>query len=95
MNAYIGTYKDHYGFFNFTISEYDGQLVTPNLPAFLSYKEDGLFQVVLFSNQQCVFYEVIAANNQWIYFDMIDSSGKSPGFIFPSLYGLDKLKRIS
>ena len=96
MDAYIGTFNDHYGVFNFTISEHDGQLaimISPTVSAFLSYKEDGLFQVVLFPYLQCVFYEVTAANNQWIYFDKVDSSGKSPGFVFPSLYGLDKFKR--
>ena len=57
-------------------------MILPTLPVFLSYK-GGLFQVV----------EVTAANYQWMYFDDINSSSKSPGFMFPGLYGLDKFHR--
>ena len=68
-------------------------LISPTVPAFLSYREDGLFQAVLPPLLPCVTYEVIGVNNQWMYFDKIDSSGKSPGFLFPALYGLDKFHR--
>ena len=68
-------------------------MVSPTLPVFLSFKGDGLFQVVLPPLLPCVSYEVTAANNQWMYFDKVDSSGKSPGFVFPGLYGLDKFHR--
>ena len=81
---------------NFTVFEQDEQLMmmlSPLLSVFLSYKEDGLFQVVLPPLLPCVIYEVIGANNEWIYFDKVDSSGKSPGFLFPGLYGLDKFHR--
>ena len=68
-------------------------MLSPTMPVFLSYKEDGLFQVKQPPSLPCVNYEVFAANNQWLYFDEIDSSGKSPGFIFPGFYGLYKFHR--
>ena len=68
-------------------------MVLPNLPVYLSYKGDGLFQTKLPSLLSCIFYEVIAVNNEWVYFDKVDSSGKSPGFLFPGVYGLDKFHR--
>ena len=92
----MGTYKDQFGVLNYTIAEYEGQLVTlisPTIPAFLSYKEDGAFQITLPPSLPCVTYEVTAANNQWMYFDEVDTTGKSPGFLFPGLYGLDKFHR--
>ena len=97
--AYIGTYKDEFGLLNFTILEYDGQLITltlyaSNLPVYLSYKEDGLFQLELPPTLPCLYYEVVGVNSQWMYFDEIDSTGKSPGFSFPGVYGLDKFHRI-
>lgn len=92
----MGTYKDKFGVLNITISEYEGQLMSmlsPTVPVFLSYKEDGVLQVVLPPLLPCVYYEVTAANNQWMYFDKVDSTGKSPGFLFPGMYGLDKFHR--
>ena len=68
-------------------------MVSPTIPVYLSYKGDGLFQTKLPPLFPCIIYEVIAADNEWMYFDKVDSSGKSPGFIFPGLYGLDKFHR--
>ena len=93
----MGTYIDDFGAINFTIAEYEGQLVTlisPTIPAFLSYKEDGAFQITLYPSLPCASIEVIAASNQWMYFDKVDSTGKSPGLLFPGLYGMDKFHRI-
>ena len=70
-------------------------VISPNIRVILKYKENGLFQVVQPPSLPCIYYEVIAINNQWTYFDKIDHSGKSPGFVFPSLYGLYKFKRTS
>ena len=95
--AYIGSYKDKYGIFNFTVTEHEGQLmsmISPTVPLYLSYKEDGVFQVVLPPLLPCIYYEVNAINNEWMYFDKIDSTGKSPGLLFPGLYGLDKFSRV-
>ena len=69
-------------------------MLSPTQPALLSYKQDDLLQVVLPPSLPCVYYEVTAVNNQWIYFDKIDSTGKSPGFVFPAMYGLLKFKRV-
>ena len=98
--AYTGSFEDLILFVNFTIFEKDGQLIAmfgsgfgSNIPLFLSYKEDGLFQVKLPPVLSCITYELFGANNEWIYFDEVDKSGKSPGFIFPGLSGLDKFHR--
>ena len=64
-----------------------------NLSVYLSYKEDGLFQLALPPLLPCIYYEVFAVNNQWWYFEKIDSTGKSPGFTFPGFYGMDKFHR--
>ena len=67
---------------------------SPDLPVYLSYKEDCLFQLELPPVLPCIYYEVVGVNNEWLYFDEIDSTGKSPGFSFPGVYGLDKFHRI-
>jgi len=64
------------------------------LPIYLSYHQDNLFQAKIPPYVwSCLFYEIAGTNNQWIYFDKIDSSGKSPGFLFPAFYVYDKFHR--
>ena len=64
-----------------------------NLHLYLSYKEDGLFQLAQAPSLPCLYYEIYGFNDQWWYFEKIDSTGKSPGFTFPGYYGTDKFRR--
>ena len=50
---------------------------SPDLTVYLSYKEDGLFQLELPPVLPCIYYKVVGVNNEWLYFDEIDSTGKS------------------
>ena len=97
--AYIGTYIDQSGLANFSIFQYEDQLAvqtSPTVALFISYYDDLLFQIKEPPLLPCVSYEVSAANNQWLYFEKIDDkTGKSPGFAFPGLFGLDTFKRVA
>jgi len=69
--------------------------LSPTIALYLSYYDDLLFQVKIPSITSCVIYEVTAINNQWLYFEKIDEgTGKSPGFVFPGVLGLDTFSRI-
>jgi len=95
--AYIGMYKEKLGLANFTIFQYENQLaiqLSPTIAFYISFYDDLLFQVKEPPLVPCISYEVTAANNQWLYFEEIDEkTGKSPGFTFPGLFGLDTFSR--